>query len=198
MDPDGDTNLQHTATSDEHVAADSGHIPGNQETAPAWISPPLPRPLPHLIAGKVIDTIFHWESGIWQHEHERPIFDWGLLDPRCLRTSCHLSPPPISRPFADPIGGKAMHLVFYWETGQWEHEWENGIRLLAPPGPLMEPSSYVLPPLPAPPPVPVERHPPHPVHGQIRWTTIFHQTFLCVHEYEDGAYVIIPFLPRPF
>jgi hypothetical protein len=165
MDADGDTNMQHTESSDEHVAADGGHILSNQETAPVWTSPPVPRPPPHLIAGKVMRTIFHWETGTWQHEHEKAIFDWGLLDPVRLRVSCSLPPPPIPRPFTDRVGGKAVRLSFYWEIGRWEHEWESGHQLLARPGALTGPSFSVMPQLPPLPPSLIGRIPPHPVHG---------------------------------
>jgi hypothetical protein len=184
--------MQHTATSDEHVAADGGHIPSNQETAPVWTSPPVSRPPPHLEAGKVMRTIFHWESGTWQHEHERPLFDWGLLHQLRLRVSCSLPPPPISRSFTDPVAGEIMLLSFYWETGQWEHEWESGVRLLEPPGPLMEPSLSVLPPRRPPPTLSPERLLPHPEHGVVRTIGLVVDTDQWYIEYADGTRIHIP------
>lgn len=99
--------MQHTETSPEHRADDSDHQNSDQQNGPVWTPPPLTRPAPHVVAGKVIRTIFDWETGAWQHEHEGPIFDWGFLPPRPLRSSCSLPPPPIPRPFTDPIAGKA-------------------------------------------------------------------------------------------
>lgn len=190
MNPANDINMQHTETSLEHRADDSNHHNSDQQNEPAWTSPPLSRPPPHVLAGKVIRTIFHWETGVWQHEHEGPIFDWGFLPPRPLRSSCSLPPPPIPRPSTDPTAGKALRLSFYWEFSDWEHEWENRTRLLAPLGPLTGVSFSVLPPTPlVPPPAIPKAPPPHAVHGKILFAIWFLHGNLCFHEYEDGTRV---------
>jgi hypothetical protein len=183
--------MQSTENSPENDAADDGLITDNQEAAPAWTSPPVSRPPPHLKAGKVMSTIFHWETGTWQYEHGKPMFGLSRPGRRPLRVPCSLPPPPppIPRPSADPFGGKAMLVIFYWETGQWACEWENGTRLLARPGPLRElavhlaaPLSVPRPSLPQPP-----SYPPHPVHGRAMHLKFTPDMVPVEIRYEDGT-----------
>lgn len=84
----------------------------------------------------------------------------------------------------------ALRLSFYWEFNDWEHEWENLTRLLAPPGPLTAVSFSVLPPTPlVPPPAIPSTSPPHAVFGKVSFTHWFLHGNLCFHEYEDGTRV---------
>lgn len=159
--------MQHAENSSEHDTTESVRSNADENAAPVWTSPPLSRPPPHEVAGQVVRTIFPWETGIWQHEHKGPIFDWGLTPPVRLRVSCSLPPPPISRPPTHEVAGKAIRLSFYWEASRWDHEWENGTRLMASTGPLMEPSLPLLQVLSSP---LDQRFPPHPVHGKVMFT----------------------------
>lgn len=85
---------------------------------------------------------------------------------------------------------------FYWELGQWEHEWENSVRLLVAPGPLTAPVSFVLPWQPPVPPFAPEIPPPHPVYGKITDIMIAHLDNLWFHDYEDGTRVGMAVDPR--
>jgi hypothetical protein len=139
-------------------------------------------------------TIFHRETGVWEHVHWRQVFDQEKQVWDELHVSCSLPPPPISRPPADPVAGKAMRLRFYWETGQWEHEWENGSSLQLPPGPLVD-FVYAGP---LPPPPPSSRPPPHAIHGEVQKVHFsYDEPQSCVFEYEDGTRLPVPTLPRP-
>jgi hypothetical protein len=62
MDSVNNTNMQSTEDSPAYGVTGIGHITGNQETASAWTSP-ISRPSSHPKAGKVMRTIFHWETG---------------------------------------------------------------------------------------------------------------------------------------
>lgn len=189
MDSASTTNMQRANGSPDHSAADGDHRTSNQQSAPTWTSPPVSRTPPHDLAGKVFRTIFHWVTGKWQHEHEGSIFDWGLLDPVNFRAPCSLPPPPIPKPFTDPTAGNAKRLIFHWKFGQWEHQWENGVRLLVAPGPLAAPVSFVLPSHPPTPPFAPEIPPAHPVYGQVVKINLSYLENLWFHLYEDGTRV---------
>jgi hypothetical protein len=87
-----------------------------------------------------------------------------------------------------------MRLRFYWETGQWEHEWENESSLQLPPGPLVD-FVYAGP---LPPPPPSRRPPPHAIHGEVQKVHFsYDEPQSCVFEYEDGTRLSVSTLPRP-
>lgn len=120
MDPDNSPDMQRADNSLENNAADGDHHTRNPQSAATWTSPLVSRPPPHDVAGKVARTIFHWERNTWQHKHEGPLFDWGLLKQLNLRVSCSLPPPPISRPFhgSDCRRGHVLKLLLgAWSMG---------------------------------------------------------------------------------
>jgi hypothetical protein len=195
MDPVNNTNMQSTENSPAHGETDDGHITGNQEPALAWTAPPISRPSSHPEGGRVLRTIFHWVTGVWEHVHWRQIFDQEKHDWHELHVSCSLPPPPIPRPLNHPVGGKAMRLRFYWETGQWEHEWENGSSLQLPPGPLVD-FTYAGP---LPPPPPSSKRPPaHAIHDEVvEMHFSYDEPQSCVFESEDGTRLPVPIRPGP-
>ncbi|KAG9604586.1 hypothetical protein KCU77_g1222, partial [Aureobasidium melanogenum] len=85
--------------------------------APAsdWSAQSSERPLPDAETGKVMRTIWNWETRVWEHEYEKHDFSWEERQYYPMRKPCSLPPPPISRPPLDATASMVMYTAFDWE-----------------------------------------------------------------------------------
>ncbi|KAG9672331.1 hypothetical protein KCU99_g6965, partial [Aureobasidium melanogenum] len=162
--------------------------------APAsdWSALSSERPLPDAETGKVMRTIWNWETRVWEHEYEKKDSSWEERQYYPIRKPCSLPPPPISRPSYDPEVGMTMYTAFDWEESRWEHGYSCGLKSCFDPCPFASLGSLPVweDPLIVPPPWPPTRLPsPHPVCGHVINFGFNTYTATWVVTYEDGSAV---------
>ncbi|KAH0030841.1 hypothetical protein KCU78_g2949, partial [Aureobasidium melanogenum] len=164
--------------------------------APAsdWSAQSSERPLPDAETGKVMRTIWNWETRVWEHEYEKHDFSWEERQYYPMRKPCSLPPLPISRPPLDATASMVMYTAFDWEKSRWEHGYQCGGWTYFPPGSFASLRSLpsLTDPLLVPPPSPPTRLPsPHPTFG--RAISFGFNTYAAMWSvtYEDGTAVPI-------
>ncbi|KAH0165838.1 hypothetical protein KCU67_g4554, partial [Aureobasidium melanogenum] len=133
--------------------------------APAsdWSALSSERPQPDAETGKVMRTIWNWETRVWEHE-----------------------------PSYDPEVGMTMYTAFDWEESRWEHGYSCGLKSCFDPCSFASLGSLPVweDPLIVPPPWPPTRLPsPHPVCGRVINFGFNTYTATWVTTYEDGSAV---------